>query len=272
MIVIGAVQERPPSVDRLTRSALRPLPPGRFAGGSMSSARLIWCAMPFGAKDSHGSVARCKVPPEHCVIPGTTTDCHVEPPSKLTPASSPRDPPSDQRSCCQNATMLLGFVGFTSTHGSTSLFRNTVRWPDGSRAIWPATSSAVHVANGLEPETCTSAPVTNGPARSATGASTIKVPMTTKGARLSLLCDPPVFMVSLLAVGGAVTHGHDSRRAPRASYRGRWATPKPFDHWLQHAPDVGGPTAAAHEGRRSAAVLACARNESSRPSRHDDSR
>src|SRR5262249_41846411 len=151
--------------------------------------------MPFGAKDSHGSVARCNVPPEHSVIPGTTTDCHVVPPSKLTPATSPRDPPSDQRSCCQNATMLFGFVGFTSTHGSTSLFRNTVRWPDGSRAIWPATSSAVHVANGLGPETCTSAPVTNGPARSASGARTIRVPMTKRGTRLSLFLNAPVFMV-----------------------------------------------------------------------------
>src|SRR5215510_13381062 len=161
--------------------------------------------MPFGANDSQGSVARCNVPPEHREIPGTTTDCHVVPPLKLTPATSPRDPPSAQRSCCQNATMLLGFVGFTSTHGSASLFRKTVRWPDGSSAIWPATSSAEHVANGLAPETCTSAPVTNGPARSASGPSTVKVPMTTKDAKISLLCDPSVFIVSLLAVGGAVT-------------------------------------------------------------------
>src|SRR5215510_1030637 len=167
--------------------------------------------MPFGAKDSHGSVARCNVPPEHSVIPGMTTDCHVVPPSKLTPATSPRDPPSDQRSCCQNATMLFGFVGVTSTHGSTSLFRKTVRWPDGSRAIWPATSSAVHVANGLAPETCTSAPFTNGPARSARGPSTIKAPMRTTEVRINLFLDAAVFMVSLLAVGGAVTHGHDSR-------------------------------------------------------------
>src|SRR5262249_15696613 len=166
--------------------------------------------MPFGAKDSHGSVARCNVPPEHSVIPGMTTDCHVVPPSKLTPATSPRDPPSDQRSCCQNATMLSGFVGFTSTHGSTSLFRNTVRWPDGSLAIWPATSSAVHVANGLGPETCTSAPVTNGPALSASGVRTIRVPMTKKGARLSLFLDAPVFM----GISPCGRQCRDARRQP----------------------------------------------------------
>ena len=41
MRVIGAVQVSPPFVERLTSSAFRPLPPGRLAGGSMSSARLI---------------------------------------------------------------------------------------------------------------------------------------------------------------------------------------------------------------------------------------
>src|SRR5439155_502129 len=89
----------------------------------------------------------------------------LPPPFRLTPATSPRDPPSDQRSCCQKATMLFGFVGFTSTQGSTSELRKTFRCPVGSRAICPATSSAVQLANGLVPETWTSAPVMKGPAR-----------------------------------------------------------------------------------------------------------
>ena len=68
-------------------------------------------------------MARGRLPPEHWEIPGITTDVHDTPPFRLTPATSPRDPPSDQRSCCQKATMLFGFVGFTSTQGSTSELR-----------------------------------------------------------------------------------------------------------------------------------------------------
>ena len=119
---MGADQVRPPFFDRLVRSALRPLPPGRFAGGSMSSARLIWCTVPFGENDSHGSEARSNVPPEHSVIPGIATDVHDVPPFMLTPATSPREPPSDQRSCCQKPATSFGFTGLTAIHGSVSLF------------------------------------------------------------------------------------------------------------------------------------------------------
>jgi hypothetical protein len=55
-----------------------------------------------------------------------TTSLHEMPPFVLTPATSPRDPPSDQRSCCQVATMLFVLVGFTSTQGSTSVFAKFV--------------------------------------------------------------------------------------------------------------------------------------------------
>ena len=62
-----------------------------------------------------------------------------------------RLPPLDQRSCCHIPTMFSRLVGLTSIQGSTSLFRNTS--PD-----WPGTSSAVHAANGLVPETWTRGP------------------------------------------------------------------------------------------------------------------
>src|SRR5215216_5240035 len=90
-------------------------------------------------------------------IPGIGTCCQLLPPLVLTPATSPRAPPLDQRSCCQIPTTLLGLVGFTSIHGSTSLFRKTV--PD-----WLATASAVQPRNALTPETWTSGPGVSGPA------------------------------------------------------------------------------------------------------------
>jgi hypothetical protein len=94
------------------------------------------------------------------------TDCvQLEPPLKLTPATSPRAPPFDHRSCCQMPTMLSPSVGFTSIQGSTSLCRNTV--PD-----WPATLSAVQPTNALVPETWTSGPAMKGPAQAACGPNT----------------------------------------------------------------------------------------------------
>ena len=66
----------------------------------------------------------------------------------------PRAPPFDQRSCWKIPTRLLLFVGLTSIHGSTSLFRYTV--PD-----CVATPSAVQPTNGLTPDACTSGPLVN---------------------------------------------------------------------------------------------------------------
>src|SRR5262249_34613092 len=71
------------------------------------------------------------------------------PPSVLTPATRPRDPPFDHRSCCQPPTMLLELTGLTATIGSTSLFGTFLPG-------CPAALSAVHEAKGLVPETWTS--------------------------------------------------------------------------------------------------------------------
>src|SRR6266540_3712548 len=91
-----------------------------------------------------------------------TTSVHDWPPSLLTPATSPRAPPSDQRSCCQLATMLLASVGFTSTQGSTSVLAKFV-------PVCP--ESAVHAANGLAPETCIGVEAVKRPAHAAPAAS-----------------------------------------------------------------------------------------------------
>src|SRR4051794_23497981 len=75
-----------------------------------------------------------------------TTCVQFEPPFVLTPATWPREPPFDQRSCCHAPTMLPWFAGLTSIQGSTSLFGTLV-------PVWPATLSGVHPANGEAPET-----------------------------------------------------------------------------------------------------------------------
>src|SRR5262245_4796890 len=155
MRVIGSPQVSPPSVDLLTSMAFLPLPPGRPGGASMSSTRLKKYTCPLGENVTQGSVARLKsppfatVPPEQSVIFGTTTVLHVKPPSKLAPATRPRDPPLDQRYCCQPPTRFRRLAGFAAIHGSTSLWRKTVPG-------CPDTLSAVHVANGLRPDTFTS--------------------------------------------------------------------------------------------------------------------
>src|SRR5919198_4167569 len=92
-----------------------------------------------------------------------TTSLHDWPPSLLTPATSPRAPQSDQRSCCQLATMLSALVGFTSTQGSTSVFGKFV-------PVCP--ESAVQDANGLAPETCTGSEAVKTSAHAAPAAST----------------------------------------------------------------------------------------------------
>src|SRR6266536_4064046 len=106
-----------------------------------------------------------------------TTSVHDWPPSLLTPATSPRAPPSDQRSCCQLATMLLASVGFTSTQGSTSVLAKFV-------PVCP--ESAVHAANGLAPETCIGVEAVKRPAHAAAAASApTTTTMVTRRRRLS---------------------------------------------------------------------------------------
>ena len=67
----------------------------------------------------------------HRVRPGRTTCRQVAPPSRLTPATSPRN-----RSCIQTATTLAGLVGLTATLGSTSpLGRNSSSSAGGSHRM-----------------------------------------------------------------------------------------------------------------------------------------
>src|SRR5262249_8287405 len=77
---------------------------------------------PFGANETHGSVARSKSPPEHFEVPGTTTRCHEAPWFVVTLATRPRDPALFQRSCWYSATMFCGLVGLTEMRGSVSAF------------------------------------------------------------------------------------------------------------------------------------------------------
>src|SRR3989442_9031238 len=93
-------------------------------------------------------------PPEHLLMFGMTTRFHVLPPLWVTPATRPLAPPLDQRSCCHTPTMFLGFVGFTSTHGSTSALRKFV----------PGSPKMSQAANGLGPETNVSGATLKGTA------------------------------------------------------------------------------------------------------------
>src|SRR6266498_4022043 len=125
--------------------------------------RLMWKSLPLGAKESQGSDARrYALFPEQTDSFGITTEFQDWPPSLLTPATSPREPPSDQRSCCQVATMLSAFVGFTSTQGSTSVLAKFV-------PVCP--ESAVHDANGLAPETFIGVETVKRPAHAIPAAS-----------------------------------------------------------------------------------------------------
>src|SRR5436190_9638279 len=99
---------------------------------------------------------------------------HDAPPLVLTPATKPRAPPLDQRSCCQMPTTRAEFVGSTSTQGSTSLLANSV--PD-----WVSALSAVQPLNGLVPDTCTSGSAVNWPA-TASPAPPSRVPTRIKAA------------------------------------------------------------------------------------------
>ncbi len=57
-INIGSPHVRPPSIERLVTMPLKPKPPGSRAGGSRLMTRLIWCATPYGSKETQGSDAR----------------------------------------------------------------------------------------------------------------------------------------------------------------------------------------------------------------------
>src|SRR3989442_5341115 len=82
-------------------------------------------------------------PQELFLLLGMPPLFHAPPPLWVPPATRPLAPPLDQRSCCHTPTMFLGFVGFTSTHGSTSALRKFV----------PGSPKMSQAANGLGPET-----------------------------------------------------------------------------------------------------------------------
>ena len=66
------------------------------------------------------------VPPEQSVIFGMMTFSKWLPPSVLTTATRLRAPPFDQRSCWRPPTIFRGFIGLTSTQGSTTLSGKSV--------------------------------------------------------------------------------------------------------------------------------------------------
>src|SRR5439155_24616374 len=80
---------------------------------------------PLGAHETHGSDERPKSPPLAAVPPAQLLKCGAEyakldPPVWLTAATSPCEPPFDQRSCCQNPATSLALVGLTASQGSVS--------------------------------------------------------------------------------------------------------------------------------------------------------
>src|SRR5690348_14989905 len=87
----GSPHVRPPSSERLTSIPVR-----------LSKTSNVWLtnhSVPSGPKLSQGSVARSNSPPAHLLIPGIVTCCQLVPPSRVTLATRPRDPPPDHRSC-----------------------------------------------------------------------------------------------------------------------------------------------------------------------------
>src|SRR5919198_5651908 len=127
-----------------------------------------------------------------------TTSRHDLPPFVLTPATRPREPPSDQRSCCHVATMLSGCIGFTSTHGSTSVL---------AKFLPVCPESAVHEAKGLAPETCFGVDAVNTPAQATPAASTATA---SNPARITSL-------LVLIRAPPRLLHGHPSGDPDRPS-------------------------------------------------------
>src|SRR3982750_1187166 len=123
MSVVGTPQGTPPSVARLTSTALEDEAPNV----GPENAIAIWYAMPLGEMVIHGSDARAKSVPLLAAPPVQRENAaddlvQVWPPSCDTPVRRPRAPPSDQRSCCHTPMRCIGSPGSTSTRGSTSAF------------------------------------------------------------------------------------------------------------------------------------------------------
>src|SRR5215472_8872365 len=96
--VVGAPQLSAPSVDRLTSRPLS-LAPNGVEGWAGFNTREKKNAVPSGAKVTHGSDARAKVPPVHSVTPFGIVSDQVPPLSVERLPVLPRAPPLSQRSC-----------------------------------------------------------------------------------------------------------------------------------------------------------------------------
>jgi hypothetical protein len=144
----GALQVRPPSLERLTSIAL--CEPSTSDGPMV--ARPMTYAVPSGEKSTHGSVTRSKSP----LLPGAAPPqrdigcrciCQLAPPSLLDALTNARALPLLQRSCCHAPSTRRASLRSIASHGSTSLCTNA--WPDTAPPVQPA-------ATGLGWLTCTS--------------------------------------------------------------------------------------------------------------------
>ena len=112
---IGSPQCSPPSLLRLTSSALRPLIGG--VGLLLKGSEKKY-AVPSSPNAVQGSVERWNGPPVHLEISRGTLVFQVAPPSTLTPARRPLEPPLLHRSCCTPVNRWPAVVGSTAIHGS----------------------------------------------------------------------------------------------------------------------------------------------------------
>src|SRR4029077_4757686 len=84
----------------------------------------------------------------------------LAPPSWLTLVTSPRAPPSDQRSCWYAPTRLRGLVGSVSAGGSSLEFGKRTL----PAACCTSAASAVHALNGLGPGDASTGAAASAPA------------------------------------------------------------------------------------------------------------
>ncbi len=143
----GAPQLAPPSVERLTSTALRAPTASAAPVKAMPICRAV---VPLTA--TQGSDARANTPPAHCVNGEAAGVLQVVPPSTETAVARPRAPPSDKRSCCHAATRWFGLEGLIARCDSTSAFAYAVA-PAGTarqlalKGVAAVTRTAVAVVN-----------------------------------------------------------------------------------------------------------------------------
>ena len=134
---IAGPQLAPPSVERLTSTALRAPTASAAPVKAMPICRTVG---PLTA--TQGSDARANTPPAHCVNGAACGVLQVAPPSTETAVARPRAPPSDKRSCCHAATRWFGSEGLIARCDSTSAFAYAVApagtaQAGGAEGCWP---------------------------------------------------------------------------------------------------------------------------------------